>query len=147
MATELLGKAKRATDKERARRHPDLARHSSRLAAAVEVLLEVTDTDGKLAVGQVWKSIDAVVPRTQLRESVDAIAELVSPSGLDTDAETRARLTERTAMVTPFLKLLTEVITFGAAPEAKPALAAMKALPRLLGRRTKITELTSTPGR
>ena len=35
VTTELLGKAERATDKERARRHPDLARHSSRLAAAI----------------------------------------------------------------------------------------------------------------
>jgi hypothetical protein len=140
VTTELLGKAERATDKERARRHPDLARHSSRLAAAVEVLLEVTDAGGELTIGQVWESIDAVVPRSQLRESVDAVADLVPPPGLDADAETRARLTERTAMVTPFLKLLTEVITFGAAPEGEPALAAMKALPRLLDRRTKITE-------
>jgi len=39
-------------------------------------------------------------------------------------------------MVTPFLKILTEVIEFGAAPEGEHALAAMKALPRLLDRRT-----------
>jgi len=119
VTTELLGKAERATDKERARRHPDLARHSSRLAAAVEVLLEVTDADGELTIGQVWESIDAVVPRSQLRESVDAVADLVPPPGLDADAETRARLTERTAM---------------------------KALPRLLDRRTKITEADIDPG-
>ena len=146
LTTELLGKAERATDKERARRHPDLARHSSRLAAAVEVLLEVTDAGGELTVGQVWESIDAVVPRSQLRESVDAVADLVPPPGLGAAAETRARLTERTAMVTPFLKLLTEVITFGAAPEGEPALAAMKALTRLLDRRTKITEADIDPG-
>jgi TnpA family transposase len=139
VTTELLGKAESATDKERARRHPDLARHSSRLAAAVEVLLEVTDADGDLTLDQVWESIDAVVPSRQLRESVDAVADLVPPPGLDADAEMRERLTERIAMVTPFLKLLTEVIAFGAAPEGKAALAAMKALPRLLDRRTKIT--------
>jgi hypothetical protein len=146
VTTELLGKAERAADKERARRHPDLARHSSRLADAVEVLLEVTDAGGELTIGQVWESIDAVVPRPQLRESVDAVADLVPLPGLDAAAETRARLTERTAMVTPFLKLLTEVITFGAAPEGGPALAAMKALPRLLDRRTKITEADIDPG-
>ena len=139
VTTELVGKAESATDKERARRHPDLARHSSRLAAAVEVLLEVTDSGGEITLSQVWESIDAVVPRRQLRESVDAVADLVPPPGLDADAEMRARLTERIAMVTPFLKILTEVITFGATPEGEAALAAMRALPRLLDRRTKIT--------
>ncbi|HEX6522370.1 MAG TPA: hypothetical protein VF070_20535 [Streptosporangiaceae bacterium] len=74
MTTELVGKAESTTDKERARRHPDLARHSSRLAAAVEVLLEVTDSGGEITLSQVWVSIEAIVPRRQLRESVDAVA-------------------------------------------------------------------------
>ncbi len=34
MVTELLGKAEAAVDKERARRHPGLARHSARLAGS-----------------------------------------------------------------------------------------------------------------
>jgi Domain of unknown function (DUF4158) len=92
MTTELLGKAGAATGKERARRHPGLVRHSARLAAAVEVLLEVTE------LGE-----------------------------------------ERIATVTPFLKILTEVIEFGCTPEAGAALAAMRSLPRLLDRRTKAT--------
>ena len=139
MATELLGKAEAAADKERARRHPALARHSARLAAAVEVLLEVTDAGGELTLEQVWESIEAVVPRRQLRESVDAVSDMVPPLGLDADAEMRVRLTERIATVTPFLKILTEVITFGCTPEGEAALAAMRALPRLLDRRTKVT--------
>jgi hypothetical protein len=72
MVTDLLGKAEAANDKERARRHPSLVRHSARLAAAVEVLFEVTDAGGELTLEQVWESIEAVVPRGQLRESVDA---------------------------------------------------------------------------
>jgi TnpA family transposase len=139
MATELLGKAEAAADKERVRRHPALARHSARLAAAVEVLLEVTDAGGELTLEQVWESIEAVVPRRQLRESVDAVSDMVPPPGSDADAEMRARLTERIATVTPFLKILTEVITFGCTPEGEAALAAMRALPRLLDRRTKVT--------
>ena len=51
MMTELLGKAEAAVDKERARRHPALARHSARLAAAVEVLFEVTDLGEELTLG------------------------------------------------------------------------------------------------
>lgn len=86
-----------------------------------------------------WESIEAVVPRRQLRESVDAVSDMVPPPGSDADAEMRARLTERIATVTPFLKILTEVITFGCTPEGEAALAAMRALPRLLDRRTKVT--------
>ena len=64
---------------------------------------------------------------------------MAPPPGADDDAEMRARLTDRIAMVTPFLKILTEVITFGCTPEGEAALAAMRSLPRLLDRRTKIT--------
>ncbi|MCA1679019.1 MAG: hypothetical protein LC777_08795 [Actinobacteria bacterium] len=39
MVTELLGKAERESVKEKARRHPRLARASAKLATAVEVLL------------------------------------------------------------------------------------------------------------
>lgn len=110
------------------------------------MLLEATDAGGELTLEQVWESIEAVVPRRQLRESVDAVADLVPPPGLDADAETRARLAERIAMVTPFLKILTEVITFGATPEGEAALAAMRALPRLLDGRTRITAADIDPG-
>ena len=139
MVTELLGKAEAAVDKERARRHPGLARHSARLAAAVEVLFEVTELDSELTLEQVWESIEAIVPRRQLRESLDAVSDMVPLPGADDDVEMRARLTERIATVTPFLKILTEVITFGCTPEGEAALAAMRFLPRLLDRRTKIT--------
>ena len=139
MMTELLGKAEAAVGKERARRHPALARHSARLAAAVEVLFQVTDLGEELTLEQVWESIEAIVPRRQLRESVDAVSDMVPPPGADDDAEARALLTERIATVTPFLKILTEVIEFGCTPEGEAALAAMRSLPRLLDRRTKVT--------
>ena len=47
-------------------------------------------------------------------------------------------------MVTPFLKILTEVITFGATPEGEAALAPTRALPRLLDHRTRSPPPTST---
>jgi hypothetical protein len=87
----------------------------------------------------VWESIEAIVPRRQLREAVGAVSDMVPPPGADADAEARARLMERIATVTPFLKILTEVIEFGCTPEAGAALAAMRSLPRLLDRRTKVT--------
>jgi len=139
MTTDLLSKAEKAAGDEQKRRHPSLVRHSARLAAAVEVLFDVTESGGELTLEQVWQSIEAVVPRGELREAVDAVADMVPPPGSDADVEMRAHLTERIATVTPFLKLLTEVIEFGAAPEGEQALAAMKSLPRLLDRRTRIT--------
>ena len=139
MTTDLLSKAEKAAGDEQKRRHPSLVRHSARLAAAVEVLFDVTDSGGELTLEQVWESIEAVVPRGELREAVDAVADMVPPPGSDADTEMRAHLTERIATVTPFLTILTEVIGFGAAPEGEQALAAMKALPRLLDRRTRIT--------
>ena len=139
MTTDLLSKAEKAAGDEQKRLAPSLVRHSARLAAAVEVLFDVTDSGGELTLEQVWESIEAVVPRGELREAVDAVADMVPPPGSDADAEMRAHLTERIATVTPFLKTLTEVIGFGAAPEGGQALAAMKALPLLLDRRTRIT--------
>ena len=94
-------------------------RHSARVAAAVEVLFDVTDSGGELTLGQVWAAVEAVVPRGELREAVDAVAGMVLTPGSDADAGMRAHLTDRIATVTRFLKLLTEVIiTFGAPPRA-----------------------------
>jgi hypothetical protein len=56
----------------------------------------------------------------------------------DPDAAVRAELATRIATVSGFLKLLTEVIAFGATAKAQPVLAATQALPCLLdGRRTR----------
>ena len=139
MTTELLAKAEKAVGEEHKRRHPSLVRHSVLLAAAMEVLFDVTDAGEALSLVQLWESIEAVASRADLREAVDVVAAMAPPDTSDADAEMRVRLTERIAMVTPFLKILTEVIEFGAAPEGEQALAAMKALPRLLDRRTRIT--------
>ncbi len=50
MVTEVLGKAEREATKEKIRQHPGLARASSKLAAAVEVLLEAKSRDGTVGV-------------------------------------------------------------------------------------------------
>ena len=121
MTTDLLSKAEKAAGDEQKRRHPSLVRHSARLAAAVEVLFDVTAAgEAVVSLTHLWESIEAVVPRGELREAVDAVADMAPPDGSDADAEMRAHLTERIATVTPFLKLLTEVIEFGAAPEGRP---------------------------
>lgn len=140
MMTELLGKAEREADRETVRRHPRLARASAKLAAAVEILLEATGWDGDVGLDEVWESIEAVLPRAaaELRAAVETVADLVPPPDADLDGAMRAELATRIATVSGFLKLLTEVITFGANAEAAPVLAAMQAVPRLLdGRRSR----------
>jgi hypothetical protein len=144
MTTDLLAKAEKAVGEEHKRRHPSLVEHSVRLAAAVDVLFDVTSAgEAVVSLAELWESIEAVVPRAELRaelrEAADVVAAMAPPPGSDADTEMRVLLTERIATVTPFLKILTEVIEFGAAPEGEQALAAMKALPRLLDRRSRIT--------
>lgn len=88
---------------------------------------------------QAWESIEAIVSRRELREAVDAVGDMVPPPGADPDGDVRARLAERINTVSGFLKILTDVIEFGATPEAEGVLAAMKTLPRFLNNRYKVT--------
>ncbi|MEU8319627.1 Tn3 family transposase [Nonomuraea sp. NPDC048881] len=146
VTTELVGKAETATNKERARQHPKLAKHSATLAAAVETLLEVTEYGEELRLDQVWEAIDAIVPRRELREAVAAVTDMVPPPDVDTDGEMRALLASRIGTVSGFLKTLTTVIEFGSNPEGARALEAMKQLPRILdGRKKKVTETDIDP--
>ena len=104
--TDLLSKAEKAAGDEQKRLDTVArVRHSARLAAAVEVLFDVTDSGGELTLEQVWESIEAVVPRGSCARQSDAVADMVPPPGSDADAEMRAHLTERIAhSVTPFLE-------------------------------------------
>jgi hypothetical protein len=138
MVTELVGKADREAKNEKVRQHPRLARASAKLAAAVEVLLEATSRGEAVALDDLWKLIEAVVPRSELAAAIAAVAEMVPPDDPDNDGEMRAALASRILVVSGFLKTLTEVIEFGAIAEAAPVLAAMKRMPELL-RRRKLT--------
>jgi len=135
MVTELLGKAKRETDKQRAREHPMLARASVKLAAAVRMLLAASKLGRSVDLEEVWRAIEQVVPRAELELAVATVGELVPFAAEDDEGEIRGRLAERIRLVSVFLHELTEVIEFGAAPEGAPVLDEMRRLPALLGRR------------
>jgi TnpA family transposase len=138
MATELLGKAGRDSDRDKVRRHPRLARASAKLAAAVEVLFEVTEYGTEITLEQLWEGIEAVISRRELRAAVGVVTGMVPPPDADGDGEMRELLAARIATVSGFVKILTEVIPFAAAADGTQVLAAMQALPRLLdGRRSK----------
>ena len=66
MVTELLGKAKRETDKQRAREHPQLERASIQLAAAVRRLLEASRSEQPVDLDEPWREIEQVVRQPDL---------------------------------------------------------------------------------
>jgi hypothetical protein len=78
MTTELLGNAERETNKQRARDHPRLARASAKLAVAVEKLLEMSASGTSLRFEDVWREIERVVDRAELRAAVEVVGELAS---------------------------------------------------------------------
>ena len=139
MSAELLNRAQREADKDKARKHPRLARASARLAVAVEALF---DSDGwggpdeEPRVSQVWEAIEAVVSRADLRAALVVVSETAPPPGAEDPDDWRAGLLGRYQTVTGFLKLLPAVIEFGATAEGAPALAAMRALPDVLAYRS-----------
>jgi hypothetical protein len=116
MVTELLGKAQRETEKQRAAQHPRLARASAKLAAAVRVLLEASASGEPVQVAEVWRSIDAVVACAELGAAVATVQELVPSVDADDEGETRGRLAERIRLVSGFVRPLCAVIEFGANP-------------------------------
>ena len=141
MSAELLNKAQREADKDKARKHPRLARASARLAVAVEALF---DSDGwggpdeEPRVSQVWEAIEAVISRADLRSALAVVSETVPPPGAEDPDDWRAGLLSRYQTVIGFLKVLPAVISFGATAEGAPVLAAMRALPDVLAYRSRL---------
>ena len=85
-------------------------------------------------VAQVWEAIEAVVSRVELRAALVVVTENVPPAD-DTDPDDwRSQLLGRYATVTGFVKLLPNVICFGANAEGAGVLEAMRALPEVGGR-------------
>lgn len=92
----------------------------------------------RVAEGERVTQIEAVISRTELRDVVAAVTDMVAPPDADEDGEMRARLAARIVTVSGLLKVLTEVIVFGASEDGRAVLAAVKGLPKLLdGRRSR----------
>jgi len=141
MSAELLGRAQREPDRDKARKHPRLARASARLAVAVEALFESDGwggPDDEPRVSQVWEAIEAVVSRADLRAALTVVSETVPPPGAEDPDDWRTGLLGRYQTVAGFLKMLPSVISFGATAEGAPVLAAMRALPDVLAYRGKL---------
>jgi hypothetical protein len=141
MAAELVNKAHTASDKEKVRKHPKLARASARLAVAVEALFESDSWGGpdeEPRVSEVWEAIEAVVSRAELRAALVLVNESVPPADAAGPDDWRSELLGRYPTVSGFLKLLPNVISFGANAEGAPVLEAMRALPGVLAYRSRL---------
>ncbi|MCX4750311.1 Tn3 family transposase [Kitasatospora sp. NBC_01287] len=146
VATKLLARAERDTAKEKLKTLPKVERAGMRLATAFQVVFDTTseqvDTDTGEVTGPkvatfdaMWERIEAVIPRQELAAAIAALFELTPPLDSDADEAWRAMLVGRFGTVRPFLKLLVEVVDFGATPEGLPVLKALKSLPDLMGRK------------
>jgi hypothetical protein len=84
-----------------------------------------------------WTEIEAVVPREELAAAIAALFELTPPLDADADADEawRSMLVNRFGAVRPFLKLLVQVVDFGATPEGLLVLKVLRTLPDLMGRK------------
>lgn len=123
MATELVNKAQAASNKKKVRKHPKLAEASAQLAVAVDALF-ASDSwggpDDEPRVSMVWEAIEAVISRSQLRSAMV----LVQPADAVDHDDWRVQLFRRYSTVTGFVKMLPNVIAFGANAEAAAVLEA-----------------------
>jgi TnpA family transposase len=130
VATELIGKARQEADKQTIKRHPRLARASAMLAVAAQVLLEAREwrSDGEVQISEVWEAIEARIPCAEVRAAVDTVTGMLPPPEALPEADWRAELAKKTAMVAGLCRMLTATVTFGANAQGAPVLAAMTAL-------------------
>ncbi|WP_280480062.1 hypothetical protein [Nocardia cyriacigeorgica] len=76
---DLMSKAEHQSKEGKLRRHPRVSRSAGKLAAAVRVLLEMTDTDPELSLELVWDLIENTVTPAELRAALTTVDDLVPP--------------------------------------------------------------------
>ena len=137
MATKLLAKAERLSNKAKLQSLPALRRAVGKVAGALAVLLGLSDDggEGQLSLTAAWDQIEQVIPRAELTVALEELQTLLpDQDDGDDDAEWRAELVKRYGSVTGFLGLLAR-LDLGAVDVRAPVLAAVRRLPELLGRR------------
>jgi hypothetical protein len=104
----------------------------------VAVLLKVTDAGTPTSLDEIWRAIEEVVPRKDLRAAVDSVRQVVPAPNEDPDAEWRGTLIQRYGVIRRFLPQLVATVEFGATAEAAPLLEALRGLPLLLEARPTV---------
>jgi hypothetical protein len=106
MVTELVNKAQNASNKDRVRKHPRLAKASARLAVAVEALFESDGWGGpdeEVRVAEVWEVIETVISRAELRAALVLVNDSVPPADAADPDDWRAELAGRYITVSGLL--------------------------------------------
>ena len=137
MATKLLAKVERLSDKAKLRSLPALRHAAGKVAKALAVLLETSDEDPSrdVSLTEVWAEIERATPRSELTVALEQLDKLAPDHGDgDNDAEWRAELVKRYGSVSSFLGLLAR-LELGAVDSRRALLDAVKTLPALVGRR------------
>jgi TnpA family transposase len=147
MVTELAGKAHQQMNKATIRRWPRFAKASSRLAAAVETLLEAAEWGEDIRLSEVLEMIDAIVARPDLHAAVAEVTGTVPPPDAYDDGGWRQEMATHFPTVSGLVKTLTSAIEFEASTEGQPALTAMRALPVALAYRSHHHSVTLLPRR
>ncbi|MET4644521.1 hypothetical protein ABID95_004270 [Streptomyces atratus] len=88
-----------------------------------------------MSMTDAWSAIEEVVPRDRLVDALAVIAAVVPRDDGDDDAEWRRELVDRYSTVRGFIELLVDAVDFGAAEAWAEAVAALKQLPALIGRK------------
>ena len=134
MAAELVNKAQTASNKEKVRKHPKLARASARLAVAVEALFESDGWGGpdeEPRVSEVGGDRGGRLPGRIARRAGTGERERPA-SGCGRPRRLAGRAAGPLHHGVGLLKLLPNVISFGANAEGAAVLEAMRALPGVL---------------
>jgi hypothetical protein len=147
MVTELAGRAHQQANKTTIRRWLRFVKASSRLAAAVEVLLEAAEWGEDVRLAEVLEMIDAVVARRDLHAAVAEVTGAVPPPDADDDGGWRAEMASHYPTVSGLVKTLTSAIEFEANTEGHAALTVMRSLPAALAYRSHRHSVTLLPAR
>src|SRR5450755_1550968 len=105
MATKLLARAERQSDKAKLKSLPALRRAAAKIARALGVLLEIPENTGEtVSLAETWDRIEQTVPRDELTGALEELEKLIpDQDDGDSNAEWRAELIKRYGSVTSFL--------------------------------------------
>ncbi|WP_429423535.1 Tn3 family transposase [Nocardia sp. GAS34] len=138
MVTDLMSKAERSSREEKLQRYPRVSRHAGKLAAAVKVLLEMTEVEPDLSLEMMWGLIENTTTKSELRAAVAVIDELVPVDDAELNEQRLEELAGRLATVRVFLPRMMRTVVFGATADGAAVLAAMKTLAELLPTKSKL---------
>src|SRR6266576_2180519 len=138
MVTDLMSKAERESRDEKLRRYPRVSRYAGKLAAAVKVLLEMTEVEPDLSLDMMWDLIENTATKSELRAAVAVIDELVPVDDAELNEQRLEELAGRLATVRVFLPPMMRTVVFGATADGAAVLAAMNSLGELMPTKSKL---------